>query len=81
VSAAEKLPWEQLGLDAEECAQLFGCTKRNFLEAIACQPEFPVRVREKPAAWIAGEVVAWRDANRVGPRVRRQTRYSKAANS
>lgn len=81
MGAAEKIPWEHLALTAEECAGMFGCTKRAFLEAIACQPSFPARVRAKPAAWIAGEVAEWREVNRAGQQVRRQTRGSTASNS
>ena len=81
VSAAEKIPWPQLALTADECAGMFGCTKRSFLESIACLPSFPRRVRAKPSAWIAGEVAEWRDANRADPPIRRQIRGNRASNS
>lgn len=78
-AVAEKIPWQQLAYTAEECAPLFGCKPRTFLEEIAPLPNFPVRVRLRPAAWIAGEVIEWRDANRAGQQAHRRKRRSTAA--
>jgi hypothetical protein len=74
VSAAEKIPWVELALNAEEAGAMFGKSARAFLETVACLPGFPVRVSAKPAAWVAGEVKEWRDSNRAGRRANRRSR-------
>lgn len=71
MSAAEKIPWDQLPLNAEECAALWGVGKEHFLEAIASRPGFPQRVNLKPAAWLAGEVVEYRNRHRPQRKGRR----------
>lgn len=78
MSAAESIPWEKRAIGTEECAALFGLSPRQFLEAVACLPSFPTRIRMRPAYWIAGEVEAWRDANRASPPVRRRSSRSKS---
>ena len=70
--AAMQIPWEQLAIDAEGVGKLLGLAPRTVLETIACRPDFPVRVNMRPATWVAGEVLEWRDANRVGRRGRRR---------
>ncbi len=65
MSAAEKIPWTELALNAEECAALWGISADRFLRTYACLPTFPVRIHRKPAAWKAGEVIEWRDKNRA----------------
>lgn len=77
MSAAEKIPYELLALTSEECAQLWGVSVDYFLRTIACRPGFPARVGNRPATWIAGEVLAYRDANRPGDRRRRVRQLSK----
>jgi predicted DNA-binding transcriptional regulator AlpA len=72
MSAAEKIPFELLALNAEQVGQLLGMSARTVLEKIACRPDFPDRVSMKPASWVAGEVLAWRDANRASARARRR---------
>lgn len=71
MSAAEKLPWTELALNAKECADLWGVSADHFLQRIACRPGFPVRLTYKPATWKAGEVVEYRDSHRVQKRQRR----------
>jgi predicted DNA-binding transcriptional regulator AlpA len=73
------IPFDQQAITAEQLALLFGCSPRHALERIACRPGFPERVSLKPAAWIAGEVLAWRDANRVGRQGHRPRPGSTAA--
>ena len=68
MSAAEKIPWSELPMTADDCAKLWAVSADHWLRTIACQPGFPVRVTRKPATWLAGEVVAWRNANRYGDR-------------
>lgn len=72
MSAAENIPWEKRAINAEECGALLGLTARQFLETRACLPNFPARISIRPAYWIAGEVEAWRDANRASPPARRR---------
>jgi predicted DNA-binding transcriptional regulator AlpA len=79
MGAAEKIPFELWAIDAEGVSQLTGLSPRTVLEKLACRPDFPVRVSARPATWVAGEVIAWRDANRAGlpiPRRRRRSRSS-----
>jgi len=72
MGAAEAIPFEMRAIGAEELGALFGVAARTALETIACKPTFPKRISNKPATWIAGEVIAWRDANRVTPKPRRR---------
>lgn len=77
MGAAEKIPWTELAMKAEECAELWGLTKEHWLATVACRPDFPVRLTHRPATWKAGEVVEYRDANRAGQRVRRRSSGSR----
>jgi len=72
VSAAESIPFELRALNAEQVGALLGCCGRHVLERVACRPDFPARISIKPATWVAGEVLAWREANRAGRRGRRR---------
>lgn len=65
MSAAEKIPPEELAVSAEECAELWGMSKEYWLRTIACQPGFPSRIARKPATWIVGEVLEWRRSHRA----------------
>lgn len=71
MGAAEKIPWTELAMTAEECAELWGVSKDHFLQRVACRPGFPSRLTFKPATWRAGEVVEYRNENRVQKRRRR----------
>lgn len=55
------IPWERQAVGAGEAAKLFGLSKDRFLRNIACAPGFPARVSQRPASWIAGDLVAYRD--------------------
>jgi len=66
MTVAEKVPWMELALSAEECAELWGLTKEHFLASVACKPGFPDRLTYKPATWRAGEVVEYRNSHRTG---------------
>lgn len=81
MSAAEKIPFELRAIGAMEVGELLGLAPRTVLETIACRPDFPVRLTMRPATWIAGEVLAWRDANRAGQRDRLRRQRSKTAGS
>lgn len=72
MNTAESIPFELRALNAEQVGALLGCCGRQVLERIACRPGFPQRVSLRPATWIAGEVLAWREANRAGRRARRR---------
>lgn len=64
------VPFELRAINAETVGELLGISGRTVLETVACRPDFPRRVSMKPASWVAGEVLAWRDANRGGRRFR-----------
>ena len=72
MNTAESIPFELRALNAEQVGALLGCCGRQVLERIACRPGFPQRVSLRPSTWIAGEVLAWREANRAGRRARRR---------
>lgn len=72
MTAAESIPFELRALNADQVGALLGCCGRQVLERIACRPDFPKRISLRPATWIAGEVLAWREANRAGQRARRR---------
>lgn len=81
MGAAEKIPWQELAMTADECAELWGVSKEHWLATIACKPGFPERLTFKPATWRAGDVVEYRNANRVGQRGRRRSSGSKSSGS
>lgn len=60
------VPWELRAIGATEVGLLLGQAPRTVLKTIACKPDFPVRLTMRPATWVAGEVLEWRDRNRVG---------------
>ena len=72
MSAAENIPYHLRAIGIEEVGGLLGCAPRTVLEHYACRPGFPVRLTIKPATWVAGEIIEWRDLNRAGLRDRRR---------
>lgn len=62
----DEVPFELRAINAAAVGQLLGCTARTVLESYAVRPGFPARVSIRPATWVAGEVIRWRDANRAG---------------
>lgn len=67
------IPWQQRAIDASDVGLLLGLAPRTVLEKVACRPDFPVRLTVRPATWVAGEILEWRDANRAGiPKGRRR---------
>jgi predicted DNA-binding transcriptional regulator AlpA len=72
MGAAEEIPFEMRAIDAEGVGVLLGLTARSVLETVACRPDFPVRLTMRPATWVAGEVLKWRETNRYGQRARRR---------
>ncbi len=60
------IPWELRAIGAEEVGLLLGLSPRTVLETVACRPDFPVRLTMRPATWVAGEILEWRNANRAG---------------
>lgn len=81
MGAAENIPFELRAIGAEEVGTLLGLAARTVLETVACRPDFPVRISMRPATWIAGEVLAWRQANRAGQPTRRRRSGSKSRGS
>lgn len=65
------VPFELRAINAAAVGELLGLTPRSVLETVACRPDFPVRLTMRPATWVAGEVLKWRESNRYGQRVRR----------
>lgn len=59
------IPYREQAIKADEACKLFGLCKARFLRNVACRPSFPAPVSARPAAWIVGEVLDWRDANRA----------------
>lgn len=72
VQAVDRIPFELRAIDAAAVGLLLGQSVRTVLEKIACRPDFPPRVSIRPATWVAGEVLEWRDTARAGLRVRRR---------
>lgn len=82
--AGPDVPFELRAINAEQVGMLLGLAPRTVLENVACLPNFPVRLTMRPATWVAGEVLKWRDANRAGlpkPRRRSATMGSRATHS
>lgn len=79
--ALEDIPYHLRAIGAEEIGGLLGVAPRTFLETIACKPDFPVRISMRPATWIAGEVLEWREANRAGRQARRRRSGSRSTGS
>lgn len=66
------VPFELRAINAAAVGELLGLTPRSVLETVACRPDFPVRLTMRPATWVAGEVLKWRETNRYGQRARRR---------
>lgn len=64
------VPWELRAIGAADVGVLLGLSPRAVLETVACRPDFPVRLTMRPATWVAGEVLKWRDSHRYGARAR-----------
>lgn len=64
------VPFELRAINASAVGELLGLTPRTVLESVACRPDFPVRLTMRPATWVAGEVLKWRENNRYGQRAR-----------
>ncbi len=71
-ASVQTVPFELRAIRIDEVAQLIGLAPRTVLETLAPRPDFPVRVSMRPASWVAGEIIAWRDEQRqAGPRHRK----------
>lgn len=82
MGAAETIPFGLRSLDAKAAGELLGYPPRYVTERLACLPDFPKRVdRDGRPRWIAGELLAWREANRADRQARRRRRGSKSAGS
>ena len=76
MSAAERIPFEFLALDAGEVGVLLGQERRYVLQRIATLPSFPkpCSLQGQQKRWLAGEVIEWRESNRVSQPARRRSR-------
>jgi len=81
MGTAANVPFELRAIGAGEVGSLLGLAARTVLETVACRPDFPVRISMRPATWIAGEVLKWREANRAGQRARRRRSGSRSKDS
>jgi len=68
------IPSSERAIGAEEVGLLLGMAPRTVLEKVACRADFPMRLTVRPATWVVGEVLAWRDANRAGRQARPRQR-------
>lgn len=66
------VPFELRAIGASAVGELLGLTPRSVLETVACRSDFPIRLTMRPATWVAGEVLKWRDENRVVPKGRKR---------
>lgn len=66
------VPFELRAINATAVGELLGLTPRSVLETVACRADFPVRLTMRPATWVAGEVLKWRETNRYGQRAPRR---------
>lgn len=66
------VPFALRAINASAVGELLGLTPRTVLETVACRPDFPVRLTMRPATWVAGEVLKWRETNRYGHRARQR---------
>lgn len=73
------VPWELRAIGAHDVGIILGLAPRTVLETVACRPDFPLRVSMRPATWVAGEVLKWRDENRGIPKDRNGKRISASA--
>lgn len=81
MSAAENIPFEMRAIGAEEVGVLLGLAPRTVLETVACRPDFPIRLTMRPATWVAGEVLEWRESNRAGRQARPRQRRNRTVGS
>lgn len=65
MSEPDFIPYRERAIGAEQAARLFGLSRERFLRNVACQPSFPRRVNLRPATWIVGEVLDWREDHRA----------------
>jgi predicted DNA-binding transcriptional regulator AlpA len=64
MGAADVIPWREQAVGAAEACKLFGLSPEWFLRTVACRPGFPAKVHGRPARWVLGEVLDYRDAHR-----------------
>lgn len=84
MSTAEKfaIPFELRSLDSDQAGELLGYAARYVREDLACRPDFPKRVdSDGHPRWIAGELMAWREATRADRQVRRRRSRSRSSAS
>lgn len=73
LAARDQIPFELHSLDAEQAGELLGYSARYVREDLACRPDFPKRADgDGHPRWIAGELLAWREAIQAGRQARRR---------
>lgn len=75
-----KLPHDLIALDAGQVGELLGQRREYVLDRLAKRPDFPRKcsLPGQHPRWVAGEVLAWREANRASPPTRRRSRGNSA---
>lgn len=81
MNAVAQVPFEQVALDAGEVGIMLGQERLYVLNRLAPRADFPrpCSMKGQQKRWLAGEIIAWREANRACPPVRRRSRCSTAA--
>lgn len=76
MNTVAQVPFEQVALDAGEVGILLGQERLYVLNRLAPRADFPrpCSMKGQQKRWLAGEVIAWREANRACPPVRRRSR-------
>jgi predicted DNA-binding transcriptional regulator AlpA len=83
MGAAERIPFEELALDAGEVGALLGQERRYVLERLAPLPSFPApcSLPGQQKRWRAGDILEWRMLNRVSSPARRRSSRSRSTGS
>jgi hypothetical protein len=69
---SSEIPFELRSLNAEQAGELLGYTASYIRDHLACRPDFPKRVdSDGHPRWIAGDLIAWRETNRIDRRTGR----------
>jgi hypothetical protein len=69
---SSEIPFELRSLNAEQAGELLGYKASYIRDHLACRRDFPKRVdSDGHPRWIAGDLIAWREGNRVDRRTHR----------
>lgn len=78
----DAIPFELRSLDADAVGELLDYSGRHVRDVLSVKPEYrfpaPCSLPGQHRRWMAGEVLEWRELNRVLPQVRRRSHRSKS---